>query len=523
MSQRGRRVDLRLPFRSARSASGASSRSAGRRADLRLHRALPPGAESGYALAGGAARGRTAAACATRALTVSLRFVAGTLDIGGFTAAEGAPLPDACRWDARTRRFRAPAAAYAPVVRALVRRRIAYEDEARRYGALDGGLQVRREPRPFQTEALDAWRAAQGRGVVVLPTGAGKTEVALLAIDAVRRDTLVVAPTLDLVTQWHRLLGDRFRRPIGVIGGGDHLVEPITVSTYDSAFVHMEHLGARFGLVVFDECHHLPSAAYALAAQHCLAPYRLGLSATPERVDGRHADLEPLVGPIVCRRHARDLAGEYLAEHAVERILVELTGDERRAYDEARGIYREFVVGQGIRMSDPDGWTQFIIRSSQSVEGRRALAAYQRQKQLAFAAPSKLAYVEALLHRHRRDRALLFTERNDAAYALSRRFLAPIITHQTRVSERVRILEDFAAGACNALVTSRVLNEGVDMPAANVGIVISGSGSVREHVQRLGRILRKQGDKKAVLYELVANDTSEVFTSDRRRERDAGG
>ena len=174
-------------------------------------------------------------------------------------------------------------------------------------------------------------------------------------------------------------------------------------------------------------------------------------------------------------------------------------------------------------MSDPDGWSQFIIRSSQSVEGRRALAAYQRQRQLAFAAPSKLAFVEALLHRHRRDRALLFTERNDAAYALSSRFLAPVVTHQTKVSERVRILDDFAAGAYNALVASKVLNEGVDLPAANVGIVISGSGSVREYVQRLGRILRKQGDKKAVLYELVANDTSEVSTSDRRRERDADG
>ena len=458
---------------------------------------------------------------APRELTVSLRFVAGTLDIDGFAEGQDAALPEACRWDTRTRRFRAPAVAYAPVVRALVQRRIAYDDEARQYGVLDAGLQVRREPRPFQTEALDAWRAAQGRGVVVLPTGAGKTEVALLALDAVRRDTLVVAPTLDLVAQWHRLLRDRLRREIGVIGGGDYLVEPVSVSTYDSAFIHMEHLGARFGLVVFDECHHLPGAAYALAAQHCLAPYRLGLTATPERADGRHAELAPLIGPLVYRRQVRDLAGDYLADYSVERILVELTGDERRAYDEARGIYREFVVGQGIRMSDPDGWSQFIIRSSQSAEGRRAMAGYQRQKQLAFAAPSKLDYVEDLLHRHRRDRALLFTERNDAAYALSHRFLAPIITHQTKVSERALILEDFAAGVYNALVTSKVLNEGVDMPAANVGIVISGSGSVREYVQRLGRILRKQGDKKAILYELVANETSEVFTSDRRRERDA--
>lgn len=113
---------------------------------------------------------------------------------------------------------------------------------------------------------------------------------------------------------------------------------------------------------------------------------------------------------------------------------------------------------------------------------------------------------------------LLFTESNKAAYDLSRRFLVPVITHQTKVTERSEILEDFGTGTYNTLATSKVLNEGVDMPDANVGVVISGSGSVREHVQRLGRILRKREGKKAVLYELVASDTSEMFTSDRRRE-----
>ena len=461
-----------------------------------------------------------AVALPTSEMTVRLRFTAGTLDIGGFDAGSDPPLPGVCRWDPRTRRFRAPAAAYAPVVRALLRGGIAYEDEARGYGELDRGLRVRREPRPFQAEAVAAWRGARGRGVVVLPTGAGKTEVALLAMDAVRRDAIVVAPTLDLVGQWHRLLRERFRTEIGVLGGGEHRVEPITVSTYDSAFLHMEHLGARFGFAVFDECHHLPGPAYALAAERCLAPYRMGLTATPERADGRHAELEPLIGPVVYRKRVRDLAGEYLADHEVERILVDLTEDERRAYDEARAVYRSFVVSQGIRMSSPDGWAQFIMRSS-SAEGRVAMEAYLRQKELAFAAPSKLAYVADLLHRHRRDRALLFTERNRSAYGLSRRFLLPIITQHTKVTERTRILDDFGAGVYNALVTSKALNEGVDLPAANVGIVISGSGSTREHVQRLGRILRKQGDKRAILYELVANDTAEVFTSDRRREADA--
>ena len=84
-----------------------------------------------------------------------------------------------------------------------------------------------------------------------------------------------------------------------------------------------------------------------------------------------------------------------------------------------------------------------------------------------------------------------------------------------------RTLKAFNEGRLKALVTSRVLNEGVDMPAASVGVVLSGSGSVREHVQRLGRLLRPGQGKHAVLYEVVAAGTSEVGTSERRRQHRA--
>src|SRR6202042_1447742 len=157
-------------------------------------------------------------------------------------------------WDARTRCHRAPAAAYADVVRALVGSKTPYEDAARRYTELPAGARVHRDPRPYQTEALSAWRARRGRGVVVLPTGSGKSHVALLAIDDKRRSTLVVAPTLDLVRQWYDLLITTFGRPVGVVGGGEPDVQPLTVTTYASLYLHAEHLGARFGLVVFDEC-----------------------------------------------------------------------------------------------------------------------------------------------------------------------------------------------------------------------------------------------------------------------------
>lgn len=455
------------------------------------------------------------------ALSIELRFEQGTLEVRGVPEEEASLLPEVCQWDKRTECFRAPALLYAAVVLRLIRATREYVDNARVYGQLEAGMQVRRQPRPYQAEALSEWQSASKRGVVVLPTGAGKSHVAMMAMDTVRRDTLVVAPTLDLVAQWYDLLRTSFRCDVGIVGGGEYKVLPLTVTTYDSAFLHMEKMGARFGLVIFDECHHLPSEAFSFAAKSCLAPYRLGLTATLERADGRHRTLETLIGPTVFRREVGELAGEYLAEYQVERIFVELTTEERERYDTARGVYRAFVESQGIRMGSPNGWSEFIMRSAQSERGREAMRAYQAHKSLAFSAPSKIQYVEYLLHRHRRDRTLIFTERNKAAYHISEQFLVPVITHQTKISERSEILQDFAEGKYRVVATSKVLNEGVDIPDANVGIILSGSGSVREHVQRLGRILRKKGDKTATLYELIASGTSEEFTSERRRKHSA--
>lgn len=448
---------------------------------------------------------------------VTLDFFGGTLELRGLPPGAN-QAPSGCHWDTRTACHRAPALAYADIVRALVRGKVAFEDKARRYVELAEGARVHREPRPYQRGALEAWLHQRSRGVVVLPTGAGKSQLACMAIDAKRRATLVIAPTLDLVRQWYDLLRATFAVPVGVIGGGEYDVQPLTVATYDSAHLYMEHLGARFGLLVFDECHHLPGTAYSMAARLALAPFRLGLTATPERTDGREALLTELIGPVVYRKEIVELAGDFLAEYDTERVVVELCAAERHEYESERAIYRGFVERHGIRMATPGGWTEFIVQSSRSAEGRRAMQAYRRQRELALCAPAKLEYVEHLLSAHQGDRVLLFTQDNATCYEVSRRFLIPAITHQTKVRERSELLERFGDGRYRALVTSKVLNEGVDIPSANVAIVISGSGSVREHVQRLGRILRKQDGKRALLYELVTADTVETFTSERRRE-----
>lgn len=450
---------------------------------------------------------------------VTIRFDGGTIEARNLP--QDFPMPPFVSWDARAGAHRATASSYADLVRWLVREKIAYEDRARNYGDLQHGARVHREPRPYQREALDAWIKARGRGVVVLPTGAGKTHVAVMAIEEKKRTALVVAPTLDLVRQWYDLLSATFGIEVGVVGGGDHSIAPLTVTTYDSAHIHMERFGAKFGLVVFDECHHLPSEAYALAARSCLAPYRLGLTATPERTDGRDAILDELVGPIVYRRDIVELAGKYLADYDTERVEVELAPEEREEYERERASYLDFVRRHGIRMSDPRGWGEFVMHASRSAEGRAAMASYRRQRELAFTAPAKLKWLEHLLAAHARDRMIVFSQDNATAYRVSRQFLLPCITHQTKVKERSAILRGLSDGTYGAVVTSRVLNEGVDVPDANVAVVLSGSGSVREHVQRLGRVLRPREGKRAILYELVTRDTVETRTSDRRREHSA--
>src|SRR5262249_195766 len=159
------------------------------------------------------------------------------------------------------------------------RDQIAYTDNARAYEPTTWTLTSDRDPFPHQIESLETWSRDGGRGVVVLPTGAGKTFLAMLAIEKVARPALVVTPTIDLLNQWYGQLKDGFRTEIGLLGGGEYDIRPLTVATYDSAYIHLERWGHKFGLLICDECHHLPGPSYQLIALGSIAPYRLGLTA----------------------------------------------------------------------------------------------------------------------------------------------------------------------------------------------------------------------------------------------------
>lgn len=449
----------------------------------------------------------------------TISFHDGTLVVAGGDLER---LPTGFRMDDRIGHPRGPAWTYPQVVTAARAFAIPYTDNAQAYTRLaDLSACTAREPRSYQREAVDAWHSAGRRGAVLLPTGSGKTFVAELAMLETERATLVVAPTLDLVGQWHDRLKTAFGRPIGMLGGGQHDVQDITVSTYDSAAIHMGRYGNRFGLVIFDEVHHLGAPGYLSGAAACIAPYRLGLTATWDADAEREDALTEVLGDIVYEKGITELSGNFLADYETVRIAVHLSPEEQDAYEAARGEFKAFVASKRIPLGSPRGWATFLRHAAQSKAGRSAFQAYQESRRIAHGTDQKMAALAQLLADEHGRRTIVFTHDNDTAYRISKRFLVPCISHQTDVKERRAILDAFEDGTLPVIATSRVLNEGVDMPSAEVAIVLSGTGTVREHVQRLGRILRPQAGKQAVLYEVVAADTAEVNTSRRRRRHDA--
>ncbi|MDF5714921.1 MAG: helicase-related protein [Rhizonema sp. NSF051] len=432
---------------------------------------------------------------------------------------------DFATWDDRVEKFRIPAIQYRALVEALQAEETLFSDEAKAFYSLELLPSLEMEPYLHQSEALAAWKLAGRQGVVVLPTAAGKTYLAQMAMQATPRTTLIVVPTLDLMHQWYAHLKAAFPdTEVGLLGGGSRDKTPILVATYDSAAIHIETLGSQYALLIFDECHHLPTDFNRVIAEFAIAPYRLGLSATPERTDGKHTELNILIGKEVYRKRAEDLAGKALAEHQIVQIKVKLSQLEREKYNQLIQLRNDFLRESKISLGSLQGWQRFVQMSARSQTGRRAMLAHRQAKEIALGTDGKLRILANLLAEHYPERILIFTADNATVYCISQEFLIPAITHQTPVKERHEILTKFRSGEYKSLVASHVLNEGVDVPAASVAIILSGTGSAREYIQRLGRILRKGNteNKQAILYEVVAEDTSEERTSARRRGNERG-
>jgi len=449
---------------------------------------------------------------------MELVYDRGTLTI---QAAQHVSLQPHFKWDSRTLNWRAPAWRYHEVAGRLGEEHgDHFSDRVPSWSAASYPSEGLNPLRADQQEALDRWQAAAGRGLVVMPTGTGKTEVGLSAIAASGTSTLVVCPIRDLMYQWHRRLHRAFGMDAGVLGDGLHQIRPLTVTTYDSAFIYMEEIGNRFGLVIFDEVHHLAGVNLRQAAEMCAAPRRLGLTATLERLDGQHSVLLEWVGPVVYRQEVSEARGRTLAEYETIRIPVHLTPQEQSDYDRAAAAVRGFIADRRKTAPAYD-WQDACSDASRDPAARRAMKAFRFKTSIEDRAVEKLRILEDLFRLHAQESVLVFAGSNTMAMDISKRFLIPVLLHHSRKDERFWILDGFSSGKIRAVVANQVLDEGIDVPEVKVAVVLGGLTSTRQAKQRLGRILRRSGDARAVLYEVVCQETREIERAKQRRQSDA--
>ena len=454
---------------------------------------------------------------------ISLSFDRGTLLLTNVVRKE---LPDIVassvwRWDSRVGAWRCDAIHYAAIRKAILERFGAhFSDNVMEPACISWSKIDLPRLRPEQTKALAAWNQADSRGQIIMPTGTGKTEVALAAMARTKTATLVVAPVRDLMYQWHRRILRAFDYDAGIVGDSLANIKPITVTTYDSAYIHMAKMGAGFGLLVFDEEHHLPGKCRREAAILSTAAMRLGLTATPQRSDGLHKDLDWLIGPVVYDMPFKQAEGSTLANFDVVRIPVALNDNEQATYDQCSRVIRHFITSRRKEQSGYS-WQDLCKESGKEPQARNAQKAYYLKQSIENRAAEKLRVLEDVFRLHKGQQILVFAGSNIMAIEVSRRFLVPTILSHTRKRERLAVLDGFAKSKFEVLVANRVLDEGIDVPEAKVAVIIGGQGSTRQAKQRLGRVLRRSGNARATLYEVVCENTKEVQSSRKRRKSDA--
>jgi RNA polymerase primary sigma factor len=391
----------------------------------------------------------------------------------------------------------------------------------------------------WQQEAVDNWRAAGRCGVIEAVTGSGKTKVGIAAaFEAIRRGfkVLVLVPTAELQTQWLRALKkDLPAARRGALGDNRHDsldTVDVLVAIVHSAATRQTLRDHKAGLVIADECHRYaaPMFAEALEAGY---EWRLGLSATYERTDGEHlVRLAPFFGNIVFRLwYDRALADKIIAPFDVAMVGVELTPAERDEYDAFTETMAKTAGPLEIYLHMPrNPFAPFIAAVARLAESkidspgpamaRKYMAAMTGRQNLLAETPTKRMALAALNPAiAAAGPTLVFTQTKKSALAAAQICAAmgnPAATVMSGMGrdERAAALGSFRDGTAKVLTAPRVLDEGIDVPEADLGIMVAASSSQRQLVQRLGRVIRKKADGRAgrfvVLYSRNTVEDPEV-------------
>ena len=371
----------------------------------------------------------------------------------------------------------------------------------------------------WQADALNAWSSHGRRGVIEAITGSGKSLIGIAAAwDELKRGgkVQVLVPSIVLLNQWAALV-EKFlpEYELGLRGDGHHddLSDvDILVAVVNSARNQEVAIDTQTALLVADECHRYATERNAVALNKETFQSRLGLSATYERIDDGHLSvLDPFFGgTCYLLNYSEAIAHEVTAHFNVALAGVRFDESERAEYEEAdiqARSHRIWLINNADVTPEPFGiYMAEIQHLSEGGEGeatRRARAylnAFSRRRQVLANTDAKIDLIASLAPAVRAaDRVVVFTERvnaaENAAEALIAQGIRAAAIHAGLSSDSRRsLLEQFANGSLHVLCAPKVLDEGVDVPAADLGIILSASQSRRQMIQRMGRVLRRKAD-----------------------------
>lgn len=398
---------------------------------------------------------------------------------------------------------------------------------------------------PWQVRALEQWRRQSARGVVEAVTGAGKTRLALQAIlDTVASGgkAAVIVPTVELVRQWHRelqvhvvsnLTGAVNVATLGAGEDGSLDGADLLVATASSA-AKWQMLGERPGLalLVADECHHYGADVWSRALEDGFGQ-RLGLTATYERSDNGIRDwLDPYFGGTCYSLGYREaLDDEVIAPFRIAFVGVDWASwSEAAAYEDAAskaGRYRYRLIREWGLPEEPFGAFMKgvqVLRNANEPEGSRLagfyLGAFAKRRALMAESTAKIDRLRELGQAvNSAERTMVFAQTVRAAEAavdalgeLGHRGAA--IESMMTAEERRDTFDDFERGDLAVVAAPKLLDEGVDVPAADLAFVLATSRSRRQLIQRMGRVIRRKPDGRSarivILYQAgTAEDPAE--------------